>query len=154
MSLPSFFPPVLCFLPRCFLLCTLLFLCPSSSCLSFLLPASSSIGFLGLFIETTQLYANLLWRTPSEGATLSLWHLPLVHSSKALFRWALTLPAGSLEVAPPLTHLSTAQGVTGPTIFYTIPGLREVGFLWNTPCYSPFSLCSCWPIPKQFLTSH
>ena len=106
------------------------------------------------YLETTQLYANPLWRTPSEGTTLSLWHLPLVHSSKALFRWALTLPAGEPRVAPPLPHLSIARWVTGTTIFFTIPGLQEVGFLLNTSCYRPFSLCSRWPIPKQFLPSH
>ena len=53
ISLSSFFPSVLCFLPRCFLLCT--FSSSPPSCLSLFFPTPLSLGFLGLF-ETTQLY--------------------------------------------------------------------------------------------------
>ena len=95
------------------------------------------------------IYANPIWRTLSEGASPSLWHLPLVQSSKA----SLGGPSHCL--------LGVSRPCSSATSFYctvnngnqhlsTIPGLGVVGCLWNPQRYNPFSLYNCWPRLKQF----
>lgn len=75
-----------------------------------------------------------------RGPTLSLWHLPSVHPSAALSRWTLTLSAGSLQLSPPLLHLSTVPWVTGTIALCTTSGDWGKWGFFATHCMTAPSL--------------
>ena len=75
-----------------------------------------------------------------RGPILSLWHLPSVHPSTALSRWTLTLSAGSLQLSPPLLHLSTVPWVTGTIALCTTSGDWGKWGFFATHCMTAPSL--------------
>lgn len=149
MSLPPCFTSVLCFLPRCFLLCTSL--APPSCLCFFPTPSPSLLGlFRGILIFKPPPFDG----QPQRAHPISV--TPAIGPSQR----------SPLQMDPHIVCWEpTALASSAPSFYCTMSHrnhrplhhfrrLGKVRFLCNPLYDSPFSLCSCWPTAKQFLPSH